>query len=152
MFFFSFFELRRHNWPSKIVFSWFLSLMTYCYRVRNHMIKNRWQHNYFAQISQCSRVQECYTMVGQCEIGLSPFVNFFNLLYSVKEFTLFIYDYPQMVERRSHYTIAGPRCQDMLHASSLAPCAMNCDMYDLLDALNVNCHLNAYLYSKSNRF
>lgn len=42
MFFFSFFELRRHNWPRIIVFSWFLSLMTYCTRVRNHMIKYRW--------------------------------------------------------------------------------------------------------------
>lgn len=77
MFFFNFFELRRHNWPRIIVFSWFLSLMTYCTRVRNHMIKYRWQHNYYVQISQCSRVQECYTMVGQCGIGLSPFVNFF---------------------------------------------------------------------------
>lgn len=152
MFFFSFFELRRHNWPRKIVFSWFLSLMTYCYKVRNHMIKYRWQHNHFVQISQCSRVQECYTMVGQSEIGLSPIVNFFNLLYLVKEFTLFIYDYPQMVERRSHYTIAGPRCQDMLHVSSLAPCAMNCDTHDLQDALNVFCHLNVYLYSMFNRF
>lgn len=153
MFFFNFFELRRHNWPRIIVFSWFLSLMIYCTRVRNNMIKYRWQHNYYVQISQCSRVQECYTMVGQCGIGLSPFVNFFfNLMYSVKEFTFFIYDYPQMVVRRSHYTIAGPRCQDMLHVSGLAPCAMNCDTHDLLDALNVNSHSNAYLYSMFNRF
>lgn len=119
MFFFSFFELRRHNWPRIIVFSWFLSLMTYCTRVRNHMIKYRWQHNYFVQISQCSRVQECYTMVGQCGIGLSPFVIFFNLMYSVKEFTFFIYDYPQMVLRRSHYTIAGPGYVTCIQFSSL---------------------------------
>lgn len=91
-------------------------------------------------------------MVGQFEIGFLFIVNFFNFLYLVKEFIFFIYDYFQMVERWLYYIIVGLRCQDMLYVFSLVFCVMNCDMYDLLDVLNVNCYLNVYLYLMFNRF